>query len=108
MAEDRKLHVVYWEKTISCYHSNSHKILRLEEQMDVLKRLDNGQSCRSVVIICGCEKQQIAQVCQQQVEIQREWASGGHCNLKYLKRRKTMYEDWNVRRGPGRGSVLPG
>ena len=30
------------------------------------------------------------------VEIEREWASsGGRCDLKYLKRRKTTYEDLN-------------
>ena len=28
--------------------SLKRKILRLEERMDVLKKLDNGQSCRSV------------------------------------------------------------
>ena len=41
------------------------KILRLEERMDLLMRLDRGQSYRSVVIMCSCEKQQIAQVCQE-------------------------------------------
>ena len=76
--------------------SLKRKVLSLEARMDVLKRLDSGQSCRSVAMLCGCGKSQIARVRQERAEIEREWASGGRCDLKYLKRRKkTMYEDLN-------------
>ena len=76
--------------------SPKRKVLSLEQRMDVLKRLDNGQSCRSVAIMCGCGKSQIARVRLERAEIEREWASGGRCELKYLKRRKTLYEDLNA------------
>ena len=36
--------------------NNKRKILSLEQCVNVLKRLDNGQSCRSVVLMCGCCK----------------------------------------------------
>ena len=81
-----------WKMGTACGRKNKHKIMdRLEQGMDVLKRLDNGQSCRSVAIMCGCGKSQIARVRQERAEIEREWALGGRCNLKYLKRRKTIY-----------------
>ena len=75
--------------------SPKRKILSLEQRVDVLRRLDSGESCRAVAVSCGCGKSEIAQVRTEREEITKEWQSGGRSDLKYLKRRKTVYEDLN-------------
>ena len=34
------------------------KILKVDERVDVLKRIDNGESCRSIVAAVKCGKSQ--------------------------------------------------
>ena len=39
---------------------NKRKVLSLAQRMDVLRRLDSGQSCRMIVKEVGCGKTQIS------------------------------------------------
>lgn len=71
------------------------KILSLDQRVDVLKRLDNGHSCRTIAKEVGCGKTQIGRIRSERAAILREWESGGRSDLKYVKRRKTVYDDLN-------------
>uniref|UniRef100_A0A3Q3B6A0 HTH psq-type domain-containing protein n=1 Tax=Kryptolebias marmoratus TaxID=37003 RepID=A0A3Q3B6A0_KRYMA len=61
-----------------------------------LSKLDNRQSCRAFAQEYGCGKTQIARIRSEREEIMKEWESGTRSDLKYVKKRKTVYEDLNT------------
>ena len=67
------------------------KILTLDDRVDVLKRIDNGESCRSIAAAVNCGKTQISRIRNDRAAIMKEWESGARCDLKYVKRRKGTY-----------------
>ena len=74
---------------------NKRKVLSLAQRMDVLRRLDSGQSCRKIAKEVGCGKTQIARIRLERTPISSEWETGGQPDLKYVKKRKTIYEELN-------------
>lgn len=75
--------------------SGKRKILTLEQKVAALKDLDAGLSCRAVGLKYDCGKTQIASLKVAKVEILQKWESGSRVDQKYLKRRKTVYDDLN-------------
>ena len=63
------------------------KILTLDDHVDVLKWIDNGESCRSIAAAVNCGKSQISRIRSDRAAILKEWASGTRYDLKYVKRR---------------------
>ena len=72
------------------------KILTLDDRVDVLKRIDKGESCRSIAAAVNCGKSQISRICGDRAAILKEWESGAIYDLKYVKRRKGTYEELNT------------
>ena len=72
------------------------KILTLDDRVDVLKRIDKGESCRSIATAVNCGKSQISRIRGDRAEILKEWESGARYDLKYVKRRKGTYEELNT------------
>ena len=62
------------------------KILTLDDRVDVLKRIDNGKSCLSIVAAVNCGKSQISRIRSDRAAILKEWESGARYDLKYVKR----------------------
>ena len=60
--------------------------------LEVIKQLDSGKSCRKVAEDFGCGKTQIARCKTERVDILKEWESGSRSDLKYVKKRKTVYD----------------
>ena len=52
------------------------KILTLDDRVDVLKRIDNGESCRSIAAAVNCGKSQISRIRSDRAAILKEWESG--------------------------------
>ena len=75
---------------------NKCKVLSLAQRMDVLRQLDSGQSCHKIAKEVGCGKTQIARIRLERTAISSEWETGGRPDLKYVKRRKTIYEELPV------------
>ena len=93
-------HVFYFLQIIINYCSvmsgdNKRKVLSLAQRMDVLRRLDSGQSCRMIAKEIGCGKTQISRIRLERTVISSEWETGGRPDMKYVKRRKTVYEELN-------------
>lgn len=74
---------------------NRRNILSLEQRVDVLKLLDQGTSCRSLAIMLGCGKSQIAAIKREREMILQEWASGSRSDMKYIRKRKPQYAQLN-------------
>ena len=72
------------------------RILMLDDRVDVLKRIDNGEYCRSVTAAVTCGKSQISRIRSDRAAILKEWESGARYDLKYVKRRKGTYEELNT------------
>ena len=72
------------------------KILTLDDRVDVLKRIDNGESCRGIAAAVNCGKSQISRIRSDRAAILKEWESGARYDLKYVKRRKDTYEELNT------------
>ena len=66
------------------------KILTLDDRIDVLKQIDNGESCRSIAAAVNCGKTQISRIRNDRAAIMKEWESGARCDLKYVKRHKRI------------------
>jgi hypothetical protein len=62
-----------------------------------LKQLDSGKSMRTIAEKFDCGRTQISNIKLEKDAIMREWESGGRTDLKYVKKRKTVYEDLNNR-----------
>ena len=64
------------------------KILTLDDRVNVLKRIDNGESCRSIAAAVNnyyyCGKSQISRIRSDGAAILKEWESGARYDLKYL------------------------
>ena len=76
----------------SASRDRKRKILTLEQRLEVIKQLDSGKSCRKVAEDFGCGKTQIARCKTERVDILKEWESGSRSDLKYVKKRKTVYD----------------
>ena len=72
------------------------KILSLQRRVDVLRRLDSGVSCRAIANDIGCGKTQICRIHSEREAVMREWETGGRSDLKYVKKRKTIYDELNL------------
>ena len=66
------------------------KILTLDDRVDVLKWIDNGESCRSRQLLI------VGRARSAEFVVVKEWESGARYDLKYLKRRKGPYEELNT------------
>ena len=75
--------------------TGKHKILTLDDRVDILKRIDNVESCRSIAAAVNCGKTQISRIRNDRAAIMKEWESGARCDLNYVKRRKGTY-DFNI------------
>ena len=75
--------------------SKMRNILTLHDRVAVLKRIDSGTSCRVIAADLHCGKTQIGLIRLDRMAIMAEWNSGGRPDLKYVKRRKTTYEELN-------------
>ena len=76
--------------------TGKRKILTLDDRVDVLKRIDSGESCRSIAAAVNCGKTQISRIRNDRAAITKEWEIGARCDLKYVKRGKGTYEDLNT------------
>ena len=72
------------------------KILTLDDRVDVLKWIDDGESCRSIAAAVNCGKSQISRIHSDRAAILKEWESGARYDLKYVKRHKGTYEELNA------------
>ena len=73
--------------------SRKRKILTLEERVAVLKKADEGKSCRAIAIEVGVGKTQIQTIVKEREEILKNWESGQRSDRKYSKPRTAGYED---------------
>jgi hypothetical protein len=80
----------------SAVMANKRKVLTLDDRVGVIKLLDSGKSARQIAQQFGCGRTQILKINTDRDGIMKEWESGGRSDLKYVKRRKTMYEDLNT------------
>jgi phosphopantetheine adenylyltransferase len=71
------------------------KTLSLEQRVKVIRKLDEGLTVRDVAKLFDCGKTQISSIRVSRDLIMKEWEGGARHDLKYLKRRKTTYEDIN-------------
>ena len=58
--------------------------------------LDKGTTTRAVAAHFGCGRTQISSIKGNKEEIMKEWEAGTRPDLKYVKRRKTVYENVNT------------
>jgi hypothetical protein len=75
--------------------AGKRKILDLQQRVQVLKLLDQGQSCRVVAQTMSCGKTQIQGIKGMREEILKEWEAGARPTQKFIKRRKGNYDDLN-------------
>jgi hypothetical protein len=71
------------------------KVLSLEQRMEVIRKLESGKSCRAVAAEMGCGKTQIQAIAKDREQIKKQFLDGSNLQQKYIKRRKTGYEDLN-------------
>ena len=76
--------------------TGKRKMLTLDDRVDVLKRIDNGESCRSITAAVNCGKTKISRIRNDKAVILKEWESGARCGLKYVKRCKGTYGELNT------------
>ena len=63
------------------------KIVTLDDRVDVLKRIDNGESCRIIAAAVNnyyCGKSQINRIRSDGAAILKEWEIGARYDLTYL------------------------
>ena len=78
------------------------KILTLDDHVYVLKRIDNGESCRSIAAAVNnyCGKSQISSICSDRAAILKEWESGARYDLTlllwFLRERLTLLHSCDV------------
>ena len=65
--------------------TGKRKLLTLDDRVVVLKRIDNGESCRSIAAAVNCGKIQISRIHNDRAAIMKEWESGARCDLKFFK-----------------------
>ena len=73
--------------------SRKRKVLSLEERVSVLKKVDEGKSCRAVSNKLGVGKTQVQTIVKEREDILRRWESGKRSNKKYVKPRTAGYDD---------------
>ena len=64
------------------------KIMTLDERVDVLKRIDNGEFCCSIVAAVNCGKSEISRIRRDRATILKEWDSGARYDRLLLPRRR--------------------
>jgi IS30 family transposase len=70
-------------------------VLTLQQRVEVLKKHSEGKSCRAIAEEFNCGKTQIQSVVRNSDKIMEEWNKCTNSSIKYLKRRKTGYEELN-------------
>ena len=73
--------------------SRKRKILTLAERVAVLKKVDQGMSCRAIAIEVGVGKTQVQNIVKERDEIMKQWESEERSDKKYGKTRAVGYED---------------
>ena len=73
--------------------SRKRKVLSLEERVSVLKKVEEGKSCRAVSNELGVGKTQVQTIVKEREDILRRWESGERSNKKYVKPRTAGYDD---------------
>ena len=61
--------------------------------MNVLKKIDEGKSCRSVSSELGVGKTQVQTIVKEREDILRRWENGERSDKKYVKPRTAGYDD---------------
>ena len=56
--------------------SRKRKVLSLEERVKVLKKIDEGKSCRAVSIELGVGKTQVQSIVKEREDILKRWENG--------------------------------
>lgn len=70
--------------------------LTLEQRVSVVKKLQSGQSCRSIAQELGCGRTQISKVSIDREKIMALWESGdGRADQKWISKKATDYEELN-------------
>ena len=71
--------------------------LTLEQKVEVIKRLNKGDSCRKIAKDFGCGKTQVQSIKKQKDVIQNKWEEGNvRSDAKNINGRTTKYEDINI------------
>lgn len=73
--------------------SRKRKVLTLEERVAVIKKTEEGKSCRTVATEFGVGKTQIQTIVKEREEIMKKWESGESSSKKYSKPRTADYQD---------------
>ena len=76
--------------TLVMASEGKRKVLSLQQRVDVLRRLDSGVSCRAIAKDISCR------IRSEREAVMREWETGGRSDLKYVKKRKTIYDQLNL------------
>jgi len=76
--------------------SKIKKVLTLEQRILVLKKIDSGRSVKEVATEFGCSITQISGIKRKRDSLVKQWEDGGRADQKFMKKRKTIYEDLNV------------
>ncbi len=76
-------------------NDRKRKVLPLDLRVEVVKMIDSGKSLRAIAQKFDCGRTQISNIKIEREAIMKEWESGGCSDLKYIKKRKTIYEDLN-------------
>jgi hypothetical protein len=80
--------------TTTMAESRKRKILTLEKRVDVIKRNEKGQSCRSIAAELQVGKTQIQSIIRDKDEIMKMWTTGSvNSDAKFFKVRKTTYHE---------------
>ena len=72
---------VFGEEKTRLIHTGRRKILTLDDRVDVLKRIDNGESCRSIAAAVNPGKSQISRIHSDRAAILKEWESGARYDV---------------------------
>ena len=73
--------------------SRKRKVLSLEERVNVLKKIDEGKSCRAASTELGVGKTQVQTIVKERKDIMKRWESGERSSKKYVKPRTMGYDD---------------
>ncbi len=71
------------------------KVLNLQQRVEVVQRARKGESCHAIAKSLGCGKTQIQSIVNDGDNVLSRWEDGGRADQRYLKARKTDYDELN-------------
>lgn len=75
--------------------TRKRKVLTLADKVSVIERKRSGTSCRAIATSMNVGKTQIQSIVASADTIMAEWRNGGRGEQRYLKVRKTEYDELN-------------